>query len=509
MSMSLKQGVSSLIAASLVIVSLTGCGDNGDNGDNKETSGQAKAIEANQPLKLTMLQTAEGEPPQPDNDVEKAIEKYTNTQLDIQWSTAIKDKLPILIASGDLPNVVAVGSSLLKLPYMVNALRSDLFWDLTPYIKDYPNLSKINPQIYENLSFDGKIYGLPQVRPLSRRATSFRQDWLDNLGLKEPKTVDDLYKVLRAFTYDDPDKNGKNDTYGLLEFKDFGILTRVANWLGAPNQWEVKDGKFIAAPTTNEYFAALQFIKRLYDEKIMNQDFAVMEKTAWNAAFQAGKGGMVENITNSAFKQEEELKKVNPNAKLNMFSKLSGPKGDKTPGEGGFNDIIMISKSSVKTEAELKRILSFYEKLGEEPMATLLEWGIEGKHYKLENNKPVYTNVSLYNAEVLPYAQKVNSADRMKNAKPGDYPPLKQLEFKLNNENEKYAVSNPALPFISATYSEKGQELEKIIKDATIKFTMGQLDEAGWKKAVENWRSSGGDKVAEEFAVEYAKINKK
>ena len=42
-----------------------------------------------------------------------------------------------------------------------------------------------------------------------------RQDWLDNLGLKMPTTIEELKEVARAFTEDDPDGNGQNDTYGL------------------------------------------------------------------------------------------------------------------------------------------------------------------------------------------------------------------------------------------------------------------------------------------------------
>ena len=42
----------------------------------------------------------------------------------------------------------------------------------------------------------------------------FRQDWLDKLGLKYPETLDDMKNVLIAFTNNDPDGNGKNDTYG-------------------------------------------------------------------------------------------------------------------------------------------------------------------------------------------------------------------------------------------------------------------------------------------------------
>ena len=42
-----------------------------------------------------------------------------------------------------------------------------------------------------------------------------RKDWLDRLGLEPPETLEEYYEVIRAFTLDDPDGNGVQDTIGL------------------------------------------------------------------------------------------------------------------------------------------------------------------------------------------------------------------------------------------------------------------------------------------------------
>jgi putative aldouronate transport system substrate-binding protein len=66
-------------------------------------------------------------------------------------------------------------------------------------------------------------------------------------------------------------------------------------------------------------------------------------------------------------------------------------------------------------------------------------------------------------------------------------------------------VTNPALTLNSKTYSEKGEELDTMIRDAQTKFIMGKIDEAGWQSEMENWRRAGGDKLMEEYTAEYAK----
>jgi putative aldouronate transport system substrate-binding protein len=48
-----------------------------------------------------------------------------------------------------------------------------------------------------------------------RAAVMFRQDWLDKLGLKAPGNYRGFVQVAKAFTEQDPDGNGQNDTYGI------------------------------------------------------------------------------------------------------------------------------------------------------------------------------------------------------------------------------------------------------------------------------------------------------
>jgi len=61
---------------------------------------------------------------------------------------------------------------------------------------------------------DGDYYGVPWSRQAN--VTVIRKDWLANLGLAVPKTWDELSAVAKAFADDDPDGDGKADTYGMV-----------------------------------------------------------------------------------------------------------------------------------------------------------------------------------------------------------------------------------------------------------------------------------------------------
>ncbi|MBP1967666.1 hypothetical protein [Paenibacillus aceris] len=75
-------------------------------------------------------------------------------------------------------------------------------------------------------------------------------------------------------------------------------------------------------------------------------------------------------------------------------------------------------------------------------------------------------------------------------------------------EMVKFLVPNVTDPLISQTYTEKGSELDKITKDARVKYIMGQIDEAGFKKLIGDWQAKGGDQIIKEYTDEYSKAKK-
>lgn len=87
----------------------------------------------------------------------------------------------------------------------------------------------------------------------------------------------------------------------------------------------------------------------------------------------------------------------------------------------------------------------------------------------------------------------------------GSLPPLTEKYKKMIEENVKFAVPNLSTGLVSPTQTEKNVDLSLIIRDAQIQFIMGEIDEAGWNKALDAWRKAGGDKVIEEMNAEYAK----
>lgn len=505
----IRKGYMALLCSiALTTGTLAGCGNATDPKKDEKT-----AVD-NTPLEVTIATPQVGEAPKKGSDIELAIEKYTNAKIDIQWipDAAFEDKKNIMIASNEMPKAFKVKPNASTL----NAIQSGLFWEIGPLLKDYKNLSELSPMYYDNIKVDGKLYGLPLYRDIGRAGIIYRKDFFGSLGLKTPVTLDDWYNMAKTVAEKDPDKNGQADTYGFFLDKNYNdpvlsssFLTRLSVPNGAPNKWGVENGKIVAEFMTKPYFDSMKLLKKLYAEKLINQDFSIVQTADSDNKWNAGKVGIrVNTVATAAALSSDNVLKSTPSAVVDVVP-FEGPNGLKVPAESGNNGFFLFPKSSVKTEAELKRLLSFFDKMLDAEMSTLLTRGIEGKHFtKTEDGKGQIKDLTTFNLEVKPYRDSLPSFETA-----GKGLPLKQNELqakgsKIAQDNLKSVVPNVALTFNSKTYAEKGGELDNMIRDAQTKYIMGKIDDAGWQAELDKWLKAGGDKVIAEYTAEYAKLKK-
>ncbi|WP_231506289.1 extracellular solute-binding protein [Paenibacillus sp. UNC451MF] len=486
---------------------LSACG--GDEASEGKKGMLVDAADA--PYLLTLVVNQVGEIPPKDNEMEKAIKAYTNTDLQIQWipTSSYDEKVNVMIASNELPKLIKLNYT----PTIIGTLKSDLFWEIGPYLKEYKNLSSQNQQFYDNIAVNGKIYGVPLFRELGRAAVHYRKDWFDAAGLKLPQSLDDWYNVIKIMTKGDPDKNGKDDTYGFMLDKRYNqdassTLTRISVTQGGPNKWKVENGSFIPEFMTEPFFDTMKLFRKLYEEKLINQDFAVVDATEIDKVYESGRTA-IRISGGNAQSMQEKLVKAAPTAVVDA-SAVEGSNGRRLPGESGNAGFLAIPKDTVKSVDELKKVLTFIDKLMDPQMATLLVKGVEGRHWGDKGEFTVPLNSEADAREVKPYRDTLPQRNESYNiAKPMKQTDLFRRNVQITKENEKYIVVNPALTLDSATFSERGKELEQIISDAETKFIMGKLDQAGWKAEIEKWKKAGGERMAQEYKEAYERSQKR
>jgi len=116
---------------------------------------------------------------------------------------------------------------------------------------------------------NGKSSGLAFPGSLQKNeGLVIRKDWLNKLGLKMPTTLDELFDVCYAFTYKDPDGNGKNDTYGFGAFVEYFDQEQymgrrfdpIMGAFGVAGTWHMTKQNFGLNVKKTEYYDAMQFV---------------------------------------------------------------------------------------------------------------------------------------------------------------------------------------------------------------------------------------------------------
>ena len=505
--MKLRKKISLFCISLIAIFLLVACGDdskesvsNNDGAENE--SGGESSEEPFEISIMTPLHTAET----PDSKIQELIEEKTNVKLDIQWipATTYADRMNTAFATESLTDIVNIPME----GAFKEAIRDDQFWEIEPYLDEFENLSNLKEEILANTMVDGKLYALYQGRPLSRQGIIYRKDWADNLGLSAPKTTDDFYEMVKQFTENDPDGNGVDDTIGLADREDLnsGAFKTIASWFGTPNEWGEMDGKLMPAFMFPEYKDTMDLFKKLRENGYINLDFPVTSKPDQQGLMINGTAGVYVGCMCDVSSIYNDAVELNPNVEFDVHNSVKGPHGEygvwSIP---GFNHPYLFPKSSVKTEEDLKKILGFLNDLMEPEIANLLNWGIEGEHYTVEDGMAVPVEDSEKIArEVTPY-NTIEVGEPDTNGRlvgKFEYPAAEKAE-ELYKDNENYLVTDPTITLDSDTFDRDGERLTQIMVDATYNYILGEIDEEGYNQAIENWKNEGGEKVIEEYNNSY------
>ena len=163
-------------------------------------------------------------------EFEAKWEELTGIDLEIIQPDhdAFYDVLQQTIASGDWPDVLIMGGD-----YYTAYANEGVLWDMT---EAWENSATKNSGRFKNLSvvdglrIDGKLYGFPNAFG-NGCLTYIKKAWLDAVGMEAPKTWEEYTAVCDAFVNNDPDGDGKKDTYAVTAAGYIGPEHPFVNYL--------------------------------------------------------------------------------------------------------------------------------------------------------------------------------------------------------------------------------------------------------------------------------------
>ncbi|PYI57477.1 extracellular solute-binding protein [Paenibacillus flagellatus] len=389
-------------------------------------------------------------------------------------------------------------------------------------LKDYPALKKVTT------GPDGKIYKIGRVlTTIPLNAMFIRTDWLNALNLQVPKTTEELYQVAKAFAERDPDGNGKKDTYGMaLSWRSENVIDGM---FGSPgSSYGLVNG--LPSRAFENTRAAVEFKKRLYDENIVDKDFA-NDKNGTKARqdFLNGKIGIYPVFVSSWFDfsvtDMQTLKKAAPGAIVEPIALPKSPAGEYVPELQ--NPIQATTAINAKTKDPVAAIkyIDFIDRLS---TGRTLRFGLEGTHYKLNERgcpQPIdpektKTEVSwagdfaqsyshLLDPKCAAYETQYNPSVPEQKAGLDMFGKAKKLYMDPNKQYRTVTLGEhmPTLPKeMQTTMNTVSKDINDIWLKSVLRGESYSVEQA-YKDVLSTWEKAGGKQI-DDFMIDWYK-NKK
>ena len=394
----MKQLIGWILAAAMA-ASLTGCNEKREF--NTEAAGQRELtywIELNGDASRMVDNMAQ-------TQFAKELEKQTGVKLKFIHPPKNKggENFQMLLASRELPDIMASEwYSVAGGPQ--KAIQDGYILDLNNIFDQYaPNLSgylQQNPEIDKMVKTrEGSYYVFPFIRGDESLTVQFgpvvRRDWLEQLALSVPETIDDWTNMLRQFR-----QLGASVPLAIEGESYLKSITIGAFGIGADFYRE--NEKVYYGPVMPQYKEYLSLMKAWYEEGLLDPYFtsSTMGKMEYNIVHGIS-GACAAFIGSSYGRMLKEMDKQGNASSLQPVPYPVGRRGERqrfTHREHRYTPIrgvaITTSCRDVQTAAEF---LDFgYSEQGQ----MLYNFGIEGESYTLENGYPKYTDKIVGNDDI-------------------------------------------------------------------------------------------------------------
>lgn len=456
------------------------------------------------------------------------------------WKTILNQD----IGGGDVPDIFFHTRDE---PSYSSWLDDEYLFNYSKYLANYPNLKaafdRYNAKEMKTY-LGGDFYGYPIVMNqntdkniINEHCLYYRRDWYDALKAKnfqpssgralvDPEDASfnylNFYDLCEGFTKGDPDGNGQNDTYAYALTKDGGVywwypLVSMFNVIQTTNTgWSKNEstGRWEPDCISDKMKEAVMWIADLYDHGYINSNYAttatqtvmkndfvngVAGMMTYNATYPAGKG--ILDLMASFTSDSKPLSEV-----CRAMPVVTGKDGTKQVyGYGnyyGFNSI-----DNDVTSNKKRKIMSIMDWMLSDEGQTLLNYGIEGVHYKLENGKIVsllgndtrgYPK-TLYNDDVAPGIYRIKGLVSWSTMVPDTIEHYSEQMQLLNAWNNSGYLKNDPLfycsvdPSYSLTISSLNDATEIAFKKIVSK-NPGDRDSV-WSSYAHKWAVTGSSYI--------------
>jgi len=461
---------------------------------------------------------------QPVPNVDNPIKDYILDKFDIDIkltnSSEFDQQLLVRFASDNPPNYIHLGnkSSLAFQLYDEGVLLED--WN--EYKDRLPKTMEMMPDIAEKyFTVDGKLIGLALPPPPANWSLKIKKTWLDSLGMEMPTTAEELLEVARAFTFNDPDGNGKDDTYAFTSAgggKNIGDLIFQLQHMWGPSGFYIDDSQNIQHPILDgNHKQFLDFVKTIVSEGLIDPDWYTQSWEQHKARIFNDKIGLV--WYPGVIASETENATGLTGDTIDWYESMPMPKASENGGKdlhiGIYDRLIVVSKKTSENEREMDAMIRFLEgtTLGSEAY-NAIRWGVgafEGPTMVDINDVYKYSSYPSKDTHFFQNFKGAFDYGKLISSR-GDHViqggtqteiseiALKQVELDSTTLSFKRYSNEPAMLSLDPNNTSNAKD---VLDQFEIKYILGETMD--YEAFTNEWLASGGQALLEEAEAQFKK----
>lgn len=394
-----KLGLSLLLVMTMLL--LAACGSNNGNAGTSNSGNEAGEGTSLEPITVR-LASGDANPQWDDmqSEIGKVIQEKTGITLQQEFPVggSDADMFALMVASDEYPDLVMPKGQVNKL------VDAGALIDLRPLLEEHaPNILKVYGEYMNRLAYsseDDAIYTLPlagvgQTYFDAGGGFQLQHQVLEELGYPEIKTLEDYENAIKTYLEKNPTTADGQPRVGLsLNGGEWQILISVTNpafyATGAPD-----DGEFYVNQDTHEVMMHYQrpeereyfrWLNHMNDIGLLDKESFVQKYDQYKAKIASGRVlGIIDQDwdyaeAENALKAEGRFAETYANFPVTLDETFKDASFMGTGYLGGYGvGITVDAKDPV-------RIIKFLDYLASEEGQILVNWGIEGKHYTVDDN---------------------------------------------------------------------------------------------------------------------------
>ncbi len=315
----------------------------------------------------------------------------------------VSEQFLLLLASGNYPDLIT--ANWVNFPGGPTAAMEDGYIiPLNDYQENFPSLMQVyaeNPDWFRMVQTDeGLLYNFPYLRgdPDAHHENGLviRQDWLDELNMPLPGSIDELTETMRAM----------KENYNLASAFTFEMrwlwlewaASSVSSAFSVTYPFYVVDGVVKFGPLEEGYREFMTQMASWYAEGLLDQDFPSINKATVQSKFANGDVGIAINPLNNTIACVEA--NVDTNYKVSGIGSIP----DADTGKALFSQYYQtydgsfgtgISTQCTKVEIACQFLDYLYSPEGR----LFATYGQEGITYEIVDGQPQFTDLVMKNPE--------------------------------------------------------------------------------------------------------------